>query len=198
VTVTVYFVRHGRHDRLGKVLCGRMGGVTLSEDGVADARRAAERLKREGLAALYASPLERCLQTAEPIAQALALPARPDEDLMEVDYGEWTGAAFAELEPLPAWSAWNRERSSAIPPGGESMAQVQMRVGRFLNEAVRRHAGERIVAVTHGDVIKSALIGALGLPLDAHDRLEVSPGSLSIVVAGDWGAKVYSINEVPA
>lgn len=198
MTVVVYFVRHGRHDRLGQVLCGRMAGVTLGEPGLTEARALSKRLSREDISAVYASPLERCRQTAQPVADALSLPVLEHEDLMEVDYGEWTGAAFADLEPLPAWNAWNRERSSAIPPGGESMAQVQMRVGRFLNEAVRCYDDDRIVAVTHGDVIKAALIAALGLPLDAHDRLEVSPGSLSVVVAGDWGVKVHSMNEVPA
>lgn len=198
MTTTVYFVRHGRHDRLGKVLCGRMPGVTLSEQGLADSRAMARRLAREPIDAVYASPLERTVASAEPIAEALGRPLQISENLLEVDYGEWTGAGFADLDGRPEWRAWNERRASALPPRGESMAQVQMRVGRFVNEAVRLHPDQRVVAVSHGDVIKAALIAGLGLSLDEHHRIEVSPGSLSVIAAGDWGLKVHSMNEVPA
>lgn len=198
MTTVVYLIRHGSHDRLGKVLCGRMPGVTLSARGQAEALVLAERLRREPIEALYASPLERTLQTAEPIAAALGLRLETSEDLMEIDYGDWTGAGFADLDGQPAWRAWNERRASSLPPAGESMAQVQMRVGRFLNAAVGRHPGQRIAAVTHGDVIKAALAAGLRLSLDDHHRLEVSPGSLSVVVVGEWGMKVHSMNEVPA
>lgn len=198
MTTTVYFVRHGSHDRLGKVLCGRMPGVTLSEQGLTECEALARRLAREPIDEVYASPLERTVATAEPIAKALGRPLQLSENLLEVDYGEWTGAGFADLEGHPEWLAWNERRASALPPGGESMAQVQMRVGRFINEAVQRHPGRRVVAVSHGDVIKAALMAGLALSLDEHHRIEVSPGSLSVVVAGDWGLKVHSMNEVPA
>jgi probable phosphoglycerate mutase len=198
VTTTVYFVRHGSHDRLGKVLCGRMPGVTLSEQGLAESRALAERLAREPIDAVYASPLERTVSTAEPIAEALGLPLQLSDNLLEVDYGDWTGAGFTDLDGHPEWRAWNEQRASALPPSGEGMAQVQMRVGRFINEAVQHHPEQRIVAVSHGDVIKAALMAGLSLPLDEHHRIEVSPGSLSIVVAGEWGLKVHSMNEVPA
>lgn len=198
MTTTVYFVRHGSHDRLGKVLCGRMAGVTLSDRGRAECQAVAQRLAREPIDAVYASALERTLQSAEPIGQALGLPVQADENLMEVDYGDWTGAGFADLDGQPEWRAWNEQRASAMPPGGESMAQVQMRVGRFINEAVQRHPDQRIVAVSHGDVIKAALMAGMGLSLDEHHRIEISPGSLSVVVAGEWGLKVHSMNEVPA
>jgi broad specificity phosphatase PhoE len=198
VTTTVYFVRHGSHDRLGKVLCGRMPGVTLSEQGLAESRAMARRLAREAIDAVYASPLDRTLATAEPIAEALGQGLRVSENLLEVDYGDWTGAAFTDLDGHPEWRAWNEQRATALPPGGEGMAQVQMRVGRFINEAVQHHPDQRLVAVSHGDVIKAALMAGLGLSLDEHQRIEVSPGSLSVVVAGDWGLKVHSMNEVPA
>ncbi|MFC3077316.1 histidine phosphatase family protein [Phenylobacterium terrae] len=198
MTTVVYFVRHGSHDRLGKVLCGRMPGVTLSEQGLAECEALARRLAREPIDAVYASPLERTVATGEPIAQALGLPLQLSENLLEVDYGDWTGARFEELDGRAEWRTWNEERASALPPGGESMAQVQMRVGRFINEAVQGHPDQRVVAVTHGDVIKAALMAGLSLSLNEHHRIEVSPGSLSVVVAGEWGLKVHSMNEVPA
>ena len=98
MTTTVFLVRHASHDRLGRVLCGRMAGVTLSDEGLAQARRVADRLAGEGLAAVYASPLERAVSTARPIALAAGVEPRIDDALNEIDFGDWTGAAFEDLE----------------------------------------------------------------------------------------------------
>jgi len=197
VTTTVFFVRHGSHDRLGHVLCGRMAGVGLGERGRAEAERVAGRLKDEGLAAVYSSPLERTQQTAAPIAEAAALPVQTAEDLIEIDFGDWTGADFQSLDADPRWATWNAERAVARPPGGESMLEVQVRLRRWLDEVRRRHPDHKVAAVSHSDAIKAVLAHALGLSLDQHHRLEVSPGSVSVLVVGDWGVKVQSINEVP-
>jgi probable phosphoglycerate mutase len=198
VTTTVFLVRHGSHDRLGKVLCGRMDGVSLSDRGKQEAEAVARRLAGEGLAAVYTSPLSRTRETAEPIARAAGLEPIAEDDLLEIDFGAWTGRAFAELEGDGAWVRWNRERAAARPPGGESMAQVQARLERWLERAWSRRPGERIAAVTHADVIKAVVADVLGFSLDRHDRLEVTPGSVSILAGGDWGAKVISLNEVAA
>jgi probable phosphoglycerate mutase len=195
VTTTIFFLRHGSHDRLGHVLCGRMEGVTLSARGREEARAAGARLAGEALAAVYSSPMTRTRETAELAAEALGLPVRTDEDLTEVDYGEWTGAAFAALEDDPRWKAWNYARGVSRAPGGESLLDVQARLRRFVDRARLAHPDQRIAAVSHGDPIKSIVAHATGMPLDNLDRLEISPASLSVLVAGDWGMRVFSVNE---
>jgi probable phosphoglycerate mutase len=197
VTTTVFLVRHGSHDRLGHVLCGRMDGVSLSERGHRESEAVAQRLAAEALAAVYASPLARTQETARPIAQAAGLAAQSDEDLLEIDFGDWTGKAFDELAEDPAWTVWNRARSLARPPGGESMLEVQARLKRWLERARAEHPDARVAAVTHSDVIKALAAHALGFSLDQHERLEVSPGSVSVLVAGEWGLKLMSLNETP-
>ena len=172
-----------------------MDGVTLSDEGRREAERLAERLASERLAAVYASPLDRTMETAEPIAAAASLELRADQDLGEIDLGEWTGKSFDELHGDPAWRVWNRARSLARPPGGESMLEVQARLKRWLDRTCDRHPEERIAAVTHSDVIKALAAYALGFSLDQHDRLEVSPASVSVLAAGDWGLKLMSLNE---
>jgi probable phosphoglycerate mutase len=191
----MFLVRHGSHDRLGRILCGRMSGVTLSERGEAEARAVAERLAHEDLAALYSSPMERTLQTAAAVAQATGLPAQTDDDLTEVDYGGWTGARFEDLAADDRWGGWNAERGPSRAPGGETLAEVQARMRRFLERIRARHPDQRIAVVSHGDPIRSILIDALGAPLAAIDRLEISPASVSVLVAGDWGSKIFSLNE---
>jgi probable phosphoglycerate mutase len=195
VTTTIFLIRHGSHDRLDHTLCGRMDGVHLSEEGRREAEVLAERFRNEALAALYSSPLARTAETATPIAEAAGFDVRPDDDLLEIDFGEWTGKSFDALHDDPAWRLWNQARSLARPPGGETMLEVQARLRRWLDRVRTQHPDARVAAVTHADVIKALVAHVLGFSLDQHDRLEVSPASVSVLVAGDWGAKVLSLNE---
>lgn len=194
MTVVVHLVRHGAHDRLDKVLCGRMAGVCLGEVGRRQADAVAARLRNEPLSAVYSSPLERTQETARPIADAAGLAVTTDPRLSEIDFGEWTGASFEALQDDLRWRDWNGARSSASPPGGESMLQAQARVIGFVEEMIERHDGETVCAVSHSDIIKAALLFALGASLDHYGRLDVDSASLSTLYAGDWGLKVGSMN----
>jgi probable phosphoglycerate mutase len=196
VTTTVFLVRHGAHDQLGKTLCGRMDGVTLSGEGRREAEALAARLRGEGLNAVYASPLQRTRETAEPIAAAAGAPLTLDDDLLEIDFGTWTGKTFEELRGDQAWAVWERARGVARPPGGETMVEVQARLRRWLDRACTRHPDGRIAAVTHADVIKTLVAYTLGFSLDQHGRLEISPASLTTLAAGEWGMKVMGVNEM--
>jgi probable phosphoglycerate mutase len=195
VTTTIFFLRHGSHDRLGRILCGRMEAVGLSEHGREEARAAARRLADEGVAALYCSPVQRTRETAELVAERLGLAVEIAEDLTEIDYGEWTGASFEALRADPRWQDWNCARGVTRAPGGESLLEVQARVRRFVETAMLRHPEQRIAAVSHGDPIKSILAHATGMPLDNLNRLEISPASISVLAAGTWGMRVLSVNE---
>jgi len=194
VTATVFLIRHGAHPLLGRTLCGRAPGVGLGEDGRAQAESIAARLGAAGVQAVYSSPLERARETAGPLARRLGAAVQVEEDLDELDFGEWTGRSFESLEPEPLWGRWNAERLSCRPPGGESFQEAQARIARFLQRMADR--GGVVAAVSHADMIKAALAHALGLPLERHDRFEISPGSVSVLVAGGWGMKVHSMNEV--
>lgn len=192
-------IRHGSHDRLGSVLCGRMAGVTLSAQGRAEADLLADRLSGQRLTAVLSSPLERAVETATPIAERQGLPLTIEAALNELDLGAWSGKRFEELHGDPAWDLWNRARSHGRPtPGGtpgESMAEAQTRIAALLDRLRRANPGGTLALVSHGDIIKAALAHALGLPLDFHGRFEISPASRSVLIAGDWGLKVHSINE---
>ena len=189
----VFLVRHGSHDRLGRILCGRMPGVSLSESGRAEAHAVAGRLAQTGAATLLASPRERTLETASPIAAALGLTVLPEPDLDEIEFGAWTGRALADLADDPHWQAWNTARAIARPPGGESMGEAQARIGRVL--ARFTEDGAPVVLVSHGDVIRSALLGLLGLGLDAYDRIVVEPASVSELALWPGGGRLVSLNE---
>ncbi|NNM71838.1 histidine phosphatase family protein [Enterovirga aerilata] len=188
-------MRHAAHERVDRILCGRMPGVSLGERGRAQAARVAERLSRESLAAIYSSPLERARETAAPISSETGLPVGIAPGLDEIDMGEWTGRSFDELQADPRWRSWNIGRAAGEAPGGERMEAVQRRVLAEL-EAIRlRHPGRTAAAVSHCDVIKAAVCGVLGLSLDRYHSFEIEPASITSLVLWEGGGKVVALNE---
>jgi len=192
-----HLIRHGEHGLLGKVLAGRMPGVVLTERGRAEIAAVAERLAEDGVAALYASPLERTRESAEILSERLGLPVQFRDDVIELDYGEWTGTTFEAIRADPRWKLWSSARSLACIPGGETMREVQRRVVEALLELQARHPEETVAIVSHGDVIRAALVFALGMPLDFYHRIEVSQGSVSTIRLEPNSIRVVRINERP-
>jgi probable phosphoglycerate mutase len=169
----------------------------LTEQGRAEIAAVAERLAAEQIAAIYASPLQRTRETAEIVAARLGLPIAFRDDLIELDFGEWTGSTFDAIRADPRWQAWSTQRSLAAIPGGESMRAVQRRVVEALLEVNERHLDQAAVLVSHGDVIRSALVFALGMPLDFYGRIEVAQGSISTIRLDPGGIRVLALNERP-
>jgi broad specificity phosphatase PhoE len=196
VSTTIFLVRHAAHDNVGGYLAGRMAGVRLGTDGLAQARRLAERMGRERIDAIHSSPRERTRETAEAIASTRGLPVTVDDALDEVDFGAWSGNDFETLERDPSWRRWNSLRSISRTPAGESMLDVEVRVTRLIEALAARHDEGGVVLVSHADVIKAAVCHVLGLPIDAWPRFEVAPASITTLVIGDWGAKIVTLNEV--
>lgn len=178
----VLLVRHGRTPTTGIIVPGRAPGLALDAEGHRQAEHAARRISRLGrVAAVYASPLLRARQTAAPIARACRRPVVTDRRVVEVDVGAWTGLRLARLRRRREWALVQQRPSAFRFPGGESFAEVQVRMVNALEELVARHRGGLVVVVSHADPIKAALAHALGLPLDLFQRLTVAPGSISAV-----------------
>jgi len=199
VTTTFFLVRHAAHDRVETVLCGRMPGVRLGDAGKMQAQALAERFASEDdIASIHTSPLERAVETAEPIAARLGRIAERSSDIIEIDFGAWSGKSFDMLADDRHWTSWNSSRSTSRPPGGETMLEAQARIVRAMEQLRRLHSGRSVILVSHGDVIKAALLYYLGMPIDSYARLDVSPASISTLAVGDWGSKVLRMNEVLA
>lgn len=192
-----HLIRHGEHTLLGRMLVGRMPGVGLSERGRAEARWLGERLAAEKIGALYASPMQRTRETAAILGEALGLPVGIREDVIELDYGEWTGATFDSVRGDPRWRLWTGHRSIATLPGGETMRAVQGRIVAALFDLCAAHPDETVAIVSHGDVIRAALLFALGMPLDFYARIEVAPASISTIRLDDGVLRVHALNERP-
>ncbi|MBI2709370.1 MAG: MSMEG_4193 family putative phosphomutase [Actinobacteria bacterium] len=191
----VLFVRHGQTPTTGKVLPGRAKGLHLADAGRAQADAVAARIAGlKGVAAVYASPLERTRETAAPIARALGLRVVADRGLLECDFGDWTGAELKALAKRPEWRTVQRYPSGFRFPGGESMQEMQARICDATARLCAAHPGETIVCVSHADPIKAVVAAAVGTHLDLFQRIVVSPCSVSAIGYGADGPVVLSVN----
>jgi broad specificity phosphatase PhoE len=121
-------------------------------------------LAAEPLAAAYTSPLQRAAETAEIVAAPHTLAAQAVEDLREVDVGSWEGLTRAELEQRypEQFRRWLVEHEQGWDDG-ETYEEMGRRVVPALLALAQRHEGERILAVTHGGPIRSAIAAAEGI-----------------------------------
>jgi probable phosphoglycerate mutase len=188
-------VRHGETPTTGTVLPGRAPGLHLSDRGRAQAERVAERLAGLRINGIYSSPLERTCETAAPTVAGAGLQLNEEAGLIECDFGEWTGAALAELAALPQWQTVQHTPSAFRFPGGESFAQMQARMVGTLEVLCTAHAGGVVVCFSHADPIKAAVAHALGTHLDLFQRIVISPGSVSAIsYAEDQAPTVLMVN----
>ena len=185
-------VRHAPVATTGKVLYGREPGHHLTEEGRAAARHLAQRLSTVEIQAVYCSPTERTIETAARLAEPHGLLPITEEQLIEVDYGEWTGQELAKLYKLAEWKTVLRQPSRMRFPGGESLAEAQLRGVGICEDLVGRHPAGAIAVITHADIIRLVLGFFLGQPLDFLSRLTVSPTSVSVLDISKKGAVTVS------
>ncbi len=185
---TLILVRHGENEWVKEHrLAGWIEGVHLNERGHQQAAHTAERLAHLPLKAVYSSPVTRCLETADYLAQPHQLTVQHLPAIGEVRYGEWEGEQIKELAKLPLWHVVQHYPSRMEFPGGETMRGVQTRGVDALEALAAQHPQEMIAVCSHADLIKMVLAHYLGTHLDLFQRLVISPASISIVHLGDHG-----------
>jgi probable phosphoglycerate mutase len=188
-------VRHGHTATAGKVLTGWERGVHLTERGREQAEALAGRLEGVAVTAIYSSPLERCRETAMPLAAACGLPVRVRRGLIETGYGDWTGRSIAQLRRTKLWRTLQRSPSAIRFPGGESLRDVQARaVDEALAIAIDHPKGT-VVVVTHADVVRLTLAHFAGMHVDHFERLAVEPCSVSAIALHDGVARILKVND---
>ncbi|MGE5401997.1 MAG: histidine phosphatase family protein [Ignavibacteriales bacterium] len=191
---TFYLIRHG-DTTAGSSIPGRLPGVHLSEQGRLQAGRLAERLDKVPFDLICSSPLERARETAGPLAKRQKKEIVILDDIIEIDFGNWTGKSFEELEPLERWKLFHTFRSGTRPPGGELMADVQKRMTGQLVRLRDEHPRGTIALFSHGDPIKTAIAHFAGIPLDFILRIKINTASFSVIGLDQWEAKIHCIND---
>jgi alpha-ribazole phosphatase len=178
-------VRHADPDRQAHGRCYGALDISLSPSGRRHARLLAQRLGHIPVSAVYSSPLERAVDTAAPIATAHNLITTFDDRLREIDFGEFEGCTYVEIEQgYPAlYRQWMESPTHVRFPGGEDYTTLRLRAVAAM-EAIRdRHQGATVVVVSHDGVLRAMLADCLSMPNDAIFRLDQGYGSTSIV---DW------------
>jgi probable phosphoglycerate mutase len=179
-------------------MAGQTPGVHLNERGQQQAAELGETLKDVPFAAIYSSPLERAIETAEPIAKARALEIQVRPGLIESFVGEWQGQEMKHLRKLPEWKIVQSQPSRFRFPGGESFQEMQTRLVTEVEAIVKSHQPEDIVAlVFHSDPIKLVIAYYLGMPLDNFQRLTIDTASVSVIYVSPTGVNLVKQNLRP-
>ncbi|MEY3019163.1 MAG: hypothetical protein RLZZ272_147 [Actinomycetota bacterium] len=181
---TLVLLRHATTPATGRRLGGLTPGVHLDARGRGQAEAAARRLAHLPVTAVYASPLERTMETARPVARVHGLKVRVERGIREVDFGAWTDRPLAELRRRALWRTVQATPSRVTFPGGESLRAAQSRAVEATERIAAAHAGEVVVLVSHADVIKALVAHHLGLGLDLFQRIVIDPASSTVVLLG--------------
>jgi broad specificity phosphatase PhoE len=181
----IYLVRHGATVLTAEDRFAGATNVQLSDEGRGQALRLSQRLSAEKPDAIYASPLDRTMETARILAEPHSLEVIPRDGLREISHGRWEQMTRKEVEtqyPEEA-AAWDKDPYTFAPVDGESGLAVTARSLPVLLEIVRaHHPGGRVFVVSHKATIRLLLSSLLAFdPRRYRDYLDQSPCALNIV-----------------
>jgi len=183
-TTRVYLIRHGATVLSAEDRFAGATDVELSDEGRDQARALGARLADERIAALYASPMRRTVETATLIGAPQGLEPELKDGLREVDHGHWEGLTRRDVETrfTEEYASWEHDPFTFAPPGGEPGIAVTARALPVLREVITRHPGERVAVVSHKATIRLLLCMVLGIDARGYrDRLDQSPACLNVV-----------------
>lgn len=193
----IVLIRHAHSTaNAAGVLSGRLPGVHLSKVGQEQAKRLAERLGKLTISEVHVSPMERCSETLEPwiIKYGKNVTVVTDKNLVEVDYGKWSGKKLAVLSRAKLWRKIQSQPSSVTFPEGESLAQMQVRAMQSVHNFFDTDL-ELMIMVSHGDVIKAIVASALGMHLDDFQRIVIDPASITILESHGGAIRLTRLND---
>ena len=183
-TTRVLLIRHGATVLSAEDRFAGSTDVELSDDGRVQARCLGERLAREKLTAIYASPMSRTRETAKLAASAHGLAPIVEDGLREIDHGRWEGLTRNEVEARFAdeYATWEADPFTFAPQGGESGLSVMARALPVVRAIVVRHPGETVAIVSHKATIRLVLSSLLGIDARGYrDRLDQAPACLNVL-----------------
>lgn len=184
MTTRLYLIRHGATQLTAEDRFSGAANVYLSEEGRAQAEHLALRLADDAIAAVYASPLDRTMETARVIAAPYNLTVIPREGLQEISHGHWEGMTRKEVEAQfpDEYTSWEADPFTFAPQGGESGISVLARALPVIREIVVSQRDKNIAVVSHKATIRLILSSLLGFDERGYrDRLDQAPACLNIL-----------------
>ncbi len=195
----ILLTRHGHVDGIKPARFRGRQPLALTAQGRADAAAVARRIAAFWRpVCIYTSPMERCVKTAEAIAEACGIGSiERCDDLNDIDYGAWQFKAFADAEAENAalFAAWFATPDLVRFPSGESLQDLAARTANALRLILSRHPGDVVAVIGHDSVNRALLLQFLDLPLSAYWRITQSPCCLNEIDVTDGKVRIQRINE---
>ncbi|MGQ9546069.1 MAG: histidine phosphatase family protein [Dehalococcoidia bacterium] len=198
-------IRHGQtYWNEEKRIQGGGSDIKLNDTGLEQARKLAALLKSEPIVAIFSSPLQRAVATAQVIASYHQLPVEVDQGLAELKVGELEGMSVSNLGTTFSQflMQWWQDRGAKRLPNGESLVELQDRAWKVVEHLLARHktgyepdGDTTVVAVSHYFVILAIVLKALDLPLDYFTKFRVDPGGVSVLEFRDYGPRLLAFND---
>jgi len=183
-TTRLFLVRHGATVLSAEDRFAGATDVELSDEGIFQARRLAERLADDAITAVYSSPMKRTVHTATILGKPHGLEPIIRDGLREIHHGHWEEMTRAEVESQFAdeYLAWEEDPYTFSPQGGENGVSVIARALPVIRETVIQHRGENVLIVSHKATLRLLISSVLGFDGRGYrDRLDQSPASLSVL-----------------
>ena len=193
----IVLIRHAHSTaNAAGVLSGQLPNVPLSKSGQEQAERLAERLGKLTIAQVHVSPMDRCSQTLAPwlakYGKGVTVTLEPN--VVEVDYGKWSGKKLATLSRAKLWRKVQGQPSAVTFPDGESLAQMQVRAMQSVHDFFASDQ-EMTIMVSHGDVIKAIVASSMGMHLDDFQRIVIDPASITILESNGGAIRLTRLND---
>ena len=194
----ILLIRHGDTDYVDEALAGRIDSP-LNAEGLEQSLRIAEALKHLSIDAIYASPLKRNREKAQPLAKFLKLDVNINHELNQVSFGDWQGLTFDELIQDPTWKIFQENPAIAKIPGGEDGFMVRERVSMAILKLINQYPHDAVIAIfSHGSIIRHIISYFIGLPLQNLNQIQIAPASIStLAISGEKGKLLHLNQELP-
>jgi broad specificity phosphatase PhoE len=180
----LFLIRHGSTQLSAEDRFAGAINPDLSDEGIYQAQRLAERLADDDVTAVYCSPMLRTVHTASILATPNNLPVAERDGLREIGHGHWEGMLRAEVESLypDEYAAWEADPFTFSPADGESGVQVIARALPVIREIVVANRGENVIVVSHKATLRLVISSLLGFDARGYrDRLDQSPANLNVL-----------------
>ncbi|MBU0962447.1 MAG: histidine phosphatase family protein [Nanoarchaeota archaeon] len=188
----IFLLRHGETESNRDNIVSGILDSKLTYLGKTQAKKLAKLLEKENVNIIYSSPLKRALETAQEIAKKHKLKVIINNQLREINLGEFEGKSWDYVyKKIPNW----REiRYKYRPKGGETQKELDIRASSFLEDIKRKYKTETIVILAHGSVNKAILGNLLNIDIKSRFSIIQSNACVNLIEMNDKGVRVYKIN----
>ncbi len=193
----IYLIRHGQTDWNREKIFRGLADRPLSEHGKREAQAVARFLAKERIQFIYASPLKRAIETAEPLARDKGRNVEVLKGVIDLDFGEWSGMPMKEVRDRypEIFENFMKRPEKAVFPAGETLDQAQQRAMAAIREVAERHPEETIAVVTHRVICKVVLLGILGLGVSQFWKISQDTACINLFEYRPERVVIRYINE---